>query len=129
MKTKTMSRTMLKPMPLTAAAVAAVLAVFFSANVNASPKAGAPYVNSNVAATGDALLLRTASGRGYYQPARCLSINGALRKLNREGFHSFGKVKARTNRFKVRAVYRGQYMQLKVDRCSGNVVWYRPIYE
>ena len=122
-----MSNTTLKPITLMAAAFATALAIL-PADVDALPRATTPLISSHNAVTaGDALILRTASGRGYYRPAQCLSINGALRKLNRQGYHSFGKIKARTNTFKVRAVYRNRYMQLKVDRCSGNLVWYRPV--
>ncbi len=71
---------------------------------------------------------RAAPRYRYYQPVRaCRSTSAALRKLSRRGFHSFHNIRYKAYTTKVKAWRAGVHYQIKVNRCSGNIIWSQAI--
>lgn len=71
---------------------------------------------------------RAAPRYRYYQPVNnCRSTNAALRKLNRRGFHSFHNIRYKAFTTKIKAWRAGIHYQIKVNRCSGNIIWSQAI--
>lgn len=58
---------------------------------------------------------------------RCRSIDAILDRLMRRGYYNIHKVKVKAATMKVRAYYRGVRYRIKLDNCSGRLIWREPM--
>ena len=136
---------MFRKTALIAAAFATTIA-FMPAQADAGPKTR-HFIGGVAAGVGGLLLLdalnrprrvgyyrpapryyRPAPRYRYYQPVRtCRSTRSALRKLSRRGFHSFYGIRYKAYTTKVKAWRGGIRYKIKLNRCSGNIIWSQTI--
>ncbi len=83
--------------------------------------------------TGDVPAPATTAGSGvpgsFRVAQRCISTDAIIRKVMRRGFYNIHKVRPKTHTMKMRGYKRGMRYRIKVDRCSGNIIWTEPMPE
>jgi len=80
-------------------------------------------------AMGAAPMASQAQTPGAFKVAqrRCRSVDSILDRLARRGYYNFQKVKVKTATMKVRAFHRGVRYRIKLDNCTGRMIWREPM--
>jgi len=69
----------------------------------------------------------TATGVYKVAQRRCRSLDSIVRRLARRGFYNVHKIKPKSYSIKLRAYKRGMRYRVKLERCSGNILWAEPM--
>ena len=77
--------------------------------------------------TGNPMATTAAPGSFKVAQRRCRSVENILGRLMRRGYYNIHKVKVKAATMKVRAYYRGVRYRIKLDNCSGRLIWREPM--